>query len=161
MDDGDEVVAKLPNPNAGPPFYTLSSEVATRHFVSDGAIDASCKYTLFTDGILLTWNTAPISVLCFVANSVSGTNSSDYAREIGTKELQWTKSYAQPRMNFHRSMEHPETPGHYTSLLQRYLTLAPYLVSTFPDSAHLGPYSIQTFILTISLSTLQRNKSRH
>lgn len=60
MDDGDEVVAKLPNPNAGPPFYTLSSKVATRHFVSDGVIDASCKYTLFTDGILLTWNTAPI-----------------------------------------------------------------------------------------------------
>lgn len=36
MDDDDEVVAKLPNPNAGPPFYTLSSEVATRHFVSNG-----------------------------------------------------------------------------------------------------------------------------
>lgn len=36
MDDGDEVVAKLPNPNAGPAFYTLSSEVATRDFVSDG-----------------------------------------------------------------------------------------------------------------------------
>lgn len=35
MDDGDEVVAKLPNPNAGPPFYTLASEVATRHFVSE------------------------------------------------------------------------------------------------------------------------------
>lgn len=34
MDDGDEVIAKIPNPNAGPPFYMLASEVATRHFVS-------------------------------------------------------------------------------------------------------------------------------
>jgi hypothetical protein len=34
MDDGDEVVAKIPNPNAGPSFYMLASEVATRHFVS-------------------------------------------------------------------------------------------------------------------------------
>jgi hypothetical protein len=33
MSDGDEVVAKLPNPNARPPFYTTASEVATRHFV--------------------------------------------------------------------------------------------------------------------------------
>lgn len=33
MDDGDEVVARLPNPNAGPPFYTLASEVATLEFV--------------------------------------------------------------------------------------------------------------------------------
>lgn len=35
MDDGDEIVAKLPNPNARPPFYTLASEVATRQFVCD------------------------------------------------------------------------------------------------------------------------------
>lgn len=34
MDDGDEVVAKIPNPNVGPSFYMLASEVATRHFVS-------------------------------------------------------------------------------------------------------------------------------
>jgi hypothetical protein len=34
MDDGDEVIAKIPNPNAGPPFYMLTSEVATRHFMS-------------------------------------------------------------------------------------------------------------------------------
>lgn len=33
MDNGVEVVAKLPNPNAGPPFYTTASEVATRQFV--------------------------------------------------------------------------------------------------------------------------------
>lgn len=34
MDDGKQVLARIPNPNAGPPFYTTASEVATMQFVS-------------------------------------------------------------------------------------------------------------------------------
>lgn len=34
MDNGKEVFAKLPNPNAGPARYVTASEVATREFVS-------------------------------------------------------------------------------------------------------------------------------
>jgi len=34
MDDGQEVVAKVPNPNAGVCHYTTASEVATMDFVS-------------------------------------------------------------------------------------------------------------------------------
>jgi hypothetical protein len=34
MDNGVEVLAKIPNPNAGSAFYTTASEVATRSFVS-------------------------------------------------------------------------------------------------------------------------------
>ncbi len=34
MDDGKQVVAKVPNPNAGRPHYTTASEVATMDFVS-------------------------------------------------------------------------------------------------------------------------------
>lgn len=34
MDNGTEVIAKLPNPIAGPAYYTTASEVATREFVS-------------------------------------------------------------------------------------------------------------------------------
>jgi hypothetical protein len=33
MDNGLEVFAKLPNPTAGPAYYTTASEVATREFV--------------------------------------------------------------------------------------------------------------------------------
>lgn len=33
MSNGLEIIARLPNPNAGPAFYTIASEVATRHFV--------------------------------------------------------------------------------------------------------------------------------
>ncbi|BCS04965.1 uncharacterized protein AKAW2_80766S [Aspergillus luchuensis] len=35
MNNGEELVARLPNPNAGPPFYTTASEVATRHFARE------------------------------------------------------------------------------------------------------------------------------
>lgn len=38
MDNGMEILAKLPNPNAGPAFFTTASEVATRKFV------CSCFY---------------------------------------------------------------------------------------------------------------------
>lgn len=34
MDNGKEVVAKIPNPNAGQPHFTTASEVATMRFVS-------------------------------------------------------------------------------------------------------------------------------
>jgi hypothetical protein len=34
MDDGTVVIARIPNPNAGPPFKTTASEVATMDFVS-------------------------------------------------------------------------------------------------------------------------------
>lgn len=34
FDDGSEVVAKLPNPNAGPKLLTTASEVATMEYVS-------------------------------------------------------------------------------------------------------------------------------
>lgn len=33
MDDGKEVIAKLPNPNAGRPHFTTASEVATMDYV--------------------------------------------------------------------------------------------------------------------------------
>lgn len=33
MDDGKTVIARIPNPNAGPPFYATASEVATMELV--------------------------------------------------------------------------------------------------------------------------------
>jgi len=38
MDDGQEVVAKVPNPNAGIPHFTTASEVATMDFVRSSSI---------------------------------------------------------------------------------------------------------------------------
>ncbi|KAL9079198.1 MAG: hypothetical protein Q9157_001907 [Trypethelium eluteriae] len=41
MDDGSQVVAKIPNPNAGMPHFTTASEVATMDFVCRARVVAS------------------------------------------------------------------------------------------------------------------------
>lgn len=43
MDDGVEVIAKLPTPNAGLPHFTTASEVATMDFVSLSVVVYICK----------------------------------------------------------------------------------------------------------------------
>src|SRR3954471_3375510 len=47
---------------------------------------------------------------------------------MGTNELRWAESHARPHMNYHRSLDEPEDPDRYISLLRQYLTLAPYLL---------------------------------
>jgi hypothetical protein len=38
MDDGGQVVVKVPNPNAGKSHVTIASEVATMNFVSSSSV---------------------------------------------------------------------------------------------------------------------------
>ena len=54
---------------------------------------------------------------------ISGNGVADYASAVGKNELEWAASHAKPRMNFHRSLEYPETPDEYISLLARYMEL--------------------------------------
>jgi Phosphotransferase enzyme family len=46
---------------------------------------------------------------------------------MATNEMQWVKVYAKPRINAYRSIETPETPDEYISLLERFLQLIRYL----------------------------------
>ncbi|KAK2756950.1 Phosphotransferase enzyme [Arachnomyces sp. PD_36] len=230
MDNAAELVVKIPNPNAGPEFYTTASEVATRDFLRDvlniptprilassstSANIVGAEYILEekADGKQLgnLWYKWPkearleiiqqlvdievkLGALSFLkhgciyyksdleskgfaceslaANLSRVHNSSSskaqrlnlskledfavgpltdarlwegekatmnldrgpwntaagYMLAMGSNEILWTKSHARPRMNFHRSMEHPEVPNDYISLLERYIALAPYLV---------------------------------
>jgi Ser/Thr protein kinase RdoA (MazF antagonist) len=48
---------------------------------------------------------------------------------IATNEIQWAKVHAKRRINPRRSIETPETPEEYISLLQRYIRVAPALAS--------------------------------
>jgi hypothetical protein len=41
MENGRQLVVKIPNPNAGPAHYTTASEVATMQFVRDSPIEKS------------------------------------------------------------------------------------------------------------------------
>ncbi|RJE24397.1 Phosphotransferase enzyme family [Aspergillus sclerotialis] len=232
MSNGDELIARLPNPNAGPEFYTTASEVATRNFVRDvlgipvpkirawltdasnpvGAeyiieekaagqplgglwaqmsnssrfaiidqlIDVEKKlssisfarhgciyYARDIESRNRSWerldsNSPSISNMCRT-RELSGfaigpsnnrqlwqngrgtmhldrgpwSNLVDYATAIGTNELQWAESYAEPRMNFHRSMEKPETREEYISLLQPLYPLS--LQRPHPQMIDLSP----------------------
>src|SRR6266536_2457297 len=46
---------------------------------------------------------------------------------MGINEIQWAKAFAKPQMNAYRSIETPDSPDDYISLLKRYLQLLPYL----------------------------------
>ncbi|KAE8423663.1 kinase-like domain-containing protein [Aspergillus pseudocaelatus] len=227
MSSGDELVARLPNPNAGPAFYTIASEVATRHFLRDvigipiprvyswsaepsnpvgaeyiieekatGAplgklwdglsiarrleivdqlVDMEKKLVAFSfpkhgciyyesdlkprslryERLDIQTGLSSVSSLCsksalpvFAIGPSTNprfwegkratmkldrgpwSSAAEYSIAIGKNEQKWAESYAQPRMNFYRSLEHQEVPCDYISLLERYVTLAPYLVSS-------------------------------
>jgi hypothetical protein len=66
--------------------------------------------------------------------TILGISIADYATAIGKNEMQWANEHAQPRMNYQRSSDEPETAGDYISLLQRYTKLAPFLVPPSADS---------------------------
>ncbi|KAL4950825.1 kinase-like domain-containing protein [Aspergillus filifer] len=226
MNNGQEIVAKLPNPNAGPAFYTTASEVATRQFVRESlgipvpriyAWSADKSNAVGAEYILeekatgqplgSLWSQMSFSARLDIVEQVLGIERkltsvnlpqhgciyyqsdlesrlekptfapihnkpnnlpnfaigplthpkywrgqravmnldrgpwksvADYAIAIGTNEIQWAKMHAQPRINYQRSQEEPETPDDYISLLQRYIGLAPNLVSDSSGIEHLN-----------------------
>lgn len=46
---------------------------------------------------------------------------------MGQNELTWTQQHAKPRMNFFRSNIDQEMPAEYIALVEKYLSIAPYL----------------------------------
>ena len=46
---------------------------------------------------------------------------------MGLNEIQWAKAYAKPQINPYRSIETPENPDDYISLLEMYLQLTPHI----------------------------------
>ncbi|RHZ50978.1 hypothetical protein CDV55_103165 [Aspergillus turcosus] len=216
MSTGQEIVARLPNPNAGPAFYTTASEVATRQFLRDrlgipipriyawsaeesNAVGAEYILEEKATGQPLgsLWDKLPLPSRLDIVKQIVDIETklasivfpmhgciyyqsdlesrqampsfalipdqnpglpnfaigplthpkywqgkralmeldrgpwnsiADYAIAVGKNEIQWAEEHAQPRMNFQRSPEEPETPSDYISLLQRYTKLAPFLV---------------------------------
>ncbi|KAH8816555.1 phosphotransferase enzyme family protein [Xylogone sp. PMI_703] len=237
MDDGAEVIAKPPNPNAGPPYLTTASEVATHEFLRDvlnmpvpkiiawsadrtNAVGAEyilqekvsgkplasmwhrmpkkskldriaqvaelenrlasltfnkhgCIY--FRDSIedqevasqpLIT--SPPVSsaiVDRFVLGPLitaelwgSEDTPSDvdrgpwetvlsYITALGHNEKVWARKFAKPRISPHSATGDPESPESYHSLLEQYLTVAPYLI----------PENIDTHSPTLWHSDLHRD----
>lgn len=60
MNDGRSILARIPNPNAGPAFYTTASEVATIEFVSPlRLVIRGRKRLMFPQGSRCSSNTRP------------------------------------------------------------------------------------------------------
>jgi hypothetical protein len=56
---------------------------------------------------------------------------------MGIDEIRWAKVHAKPRINPYRSLDVPESPDEYISLLERYLPLVP-LLSPAPSPTSLS-----------------------
>lgn len=56
-----------------------------------------------------------------------GSTPLSYFVAMGINEIQWAKAYAKPHINPYRSLEVPDSPDEYISLLERYLQIVPYL----------------------------------
>ncbi|KAE9378223.1 hypothetical protein N431DRAFT_541752 [Stipitochalara longipes BDJ] len=52
----------------------------------------------------------------------------EFIKAMGTNEIQFIKTHAHPRMNYHRSLIKPELPNEVLTLLERYLQLAPAMI---------------------------------
>lgn len=65
-----------------------------------------------------------------------GRSDIDYMMAMGANEILWAERYAKPHMNYCRSVDTPELPEEYISLLKRYLVLVPHLASTVPKELH-------------------------
>ncbi|PVH84672.1 hypothetical protein DL98DRAFT_651429 [Cadophora sp. DSE1049] len=218
MDNGSEVFAKLPNPIAGPAYYTTASEVATREFLRDalniptprviawsadrnnlvGAeyileekapgkplgslwyqwpmkfklemisqiveierqlasikfVKSGCIYfrdnipeNMRIDNAIITNVSLDSSVLerfklgPLVSSGLwrgerAGMDMNrgqyngplEFVEAMATNEIQFIKTLARPRMNYHRSSTKPELPEEVLDLLDRYLRLAPAMV---------------------------------
>lgn len=50
-----------------------------------------------------------------------------YMATMGINEIEWAKAYAKPQINVCRSIDVPDSPDDYISLLERYLQLVPYI----------------------------------
>ncbi|KAI9844282.1 MAG: hypothetical protein M1837_005692 [Sclerophora amabilis] len=223
MDNGVEVFAKLPNPNAGPAHYTTASEVATRKILLEGlGIPVPRIYTWSSDrtnpvgaeyiieekapgqplGSL--WHDWPrkwkLDIIAQVAefeNVLASTtfpqhgciyfrddlqggspanrpittdpllprsildqltlgplttaelwkdergsmavdrgpwnSACEFIRAMGMNEIEWVKTHATPRFNYHRSMDESESPEELLTLLTRYMDISRHLAPPIVD----------------------------
>ena len=73
----------------------------------------------------------------------SGSTLSSYAIDLGKNELEWVKSHGQPRMNYFFDVKVPEQPSEALKILDRYLSIVPYITRTTKETD-----SLQTCILS-------------
>ena len=72
-----------------------------------------CMFTKISDTLL--W------LIC------EGSTCQSYMATMGINEIKWANQHAKPRINPRRSLEKPESPSYFISLLERYLQTTPFM----------------------------------
>ncbi|RDH38148.1 hypothetical protein BDQ94DRAFT_156844 [Aspergillus welwitschiae] len=147
---GKEVIARIPTPIAGPPHYTTASEIATMAFLRD-ILEAPIPKVLVSS----TDSTNPVGAECIIMERIEGfwhggrsetkidrgpwLSPKDCFTSAARRETACILQHAKPRPR--STFLHPTTsdiePSEYTSLLSKFLKLAPSLIPTNPD--HTSP----------------------
>ncbi|EER24645.1 hypothetical protein CPC735_060150 [Coccidioides posadasii C735 delta SOWgp] len=133
MNNGKEVFAKLPNPNAGPARYVTASEVATREFLSHPGSQFASTGTLSGLFQARTFGVVAEKIWDWIEDL---RDDLTITPELWEKnEMAWVKGHASPRMNYYVSLKDPELPDQALTLLSKYLEPTPYLVPSEPEAA--------------------------
>ncbi|KAJ5529049.1 Mitochondria protein Fmp29, partial [Penicillium freii] len=155
-----KVIARIPTPITGPPYYTTASKVATINFLRSILklpVPEVLAYLVLSDNpisaeyILIKqikgekdFCISPISAQQFWHSKqskpeIDRLSPKDYIISTARREIAIIQYHtkAQPRQTFLLPTNHNILPSKHTSLLSRFLQLAPYIIR--PDS-----YSIPT-----------------
>nr|KMM66450.1 hypothetical protein CPAG_02789 [Coccidioides posadasii RMSCC 3488] len=133
MNNGKEVFAKLPNPNAGPARCVTASEVATREFLSHPGSQFASTGTLSGLFQARTFGVVAEKIWDWIEDL---RDDLTITPELWEKnEMAWVKGHASPRMNYYVSLKDPELHDQALTLLSKYLEPTPYLVPSEPEAA--------------------------
>ncbi|KAJ5374541.1 phosphotransferase enzyme family protein [Penicillium concentricum] len=120
MEDGQEVVVKVPDPNAGVPHFTTASEVATMDFKKwlsisfshyrslyyAGDVQSSAGNYYFKDGVAIKDSEFAIGpapgrdclyLLLTATNEFAGASLTQYLQAVGTREMKAIRSLKPPK----------------------------------------------------------------
>ncbi|GKZ80299.1 phosphotransferase enzyme [Aspergillus niger] len=149
MDTGKTVIARIPNPNAGPTILKTASEVVTMDLKdappgSQPAIVEGDNYPLeVRQKIAERFSIGPVVDTAFWSNERGSmnidrgpwTSAIDYIRALADREISWIKEHTMPRspddplFTFYSQND----PAEHISLLQKYLTVTPHLIPQDKD----------------------------
>ncbi|KAL1878481.1 hypothetical protein Plec18167_004555 [Paecilomyces lecythidis] len=127
MDDGYEVVARIPTPIAGPPHYTTASEVVTLRFLRNVLHVPVPEILVYS-----TDATNPVGAEYIILERLQGDS---LASPAARRELAWISEYAkpQPRKTFLLQTDDPIDPNEHAKLLHDSMRLAPLLAPQEPE----------------------------
>ncbi|GES57339.1 aminoglycoside phosphotransferase [Aspergillus terreus] len=136
MDDGKTILARIPNPNAGPAFYTTASEVATMEFSWEHILrKRRGKWrSAGSNPEPGAYRTERASLQKIHYWPYCWSSPEGYASSVGWREVEWIKKYAVPKSagDIMLVSAAQNDPRAHLDLLEKYLSVVPCLMDVDP-----------------------------